>query len=44
VHRALGFADSCLILERGAQAWSGSADQASGEVAARYLGSDAVVA
>ncbi|MCU4183478.1 ABC transporter ATP-binding protein [Acidiferrimicrobium sp. IK] len=40
VHRALGFADSCLILERGTQAWSGPANAAAGEVAARYLGSD----
>lgn len=40
VHRALGFADTCLILQRGSQAWTGAADQAADEVLARYLGDD----
>jgi ABC-type branched-subunit amino acid transport system ATPase component len=38
VHRALAFADDCLVLQRGTLAWSGSADAAHGEVLSRYLG------
>jgi ABC-type branched-subunit amino acid transport system ATPase component len=38
VHRALGFADDCLVLQRGAIAWQGSAKDAHGEVVRHYLG------
>jgi branched-chain amino acid transport system ATP-binding protein len=38
VHRALAFADDCLVLQRGALAWHGPARQAGGEVLSRYLG------
>lgn len=38
VHRALGFADECLVLQRGGVAWMGSATAAGEEVLARYLG------
>jgi ABC-type branched-subunit amino acid transport system ATPase component len=40
VHRALGFADDCLILQRGTVAWAGPADQAETEALAHYLGQD----
>jgi len=36
--RALGFADQCLILQRGRLSWSGPAKQAGAEVLHRYLG------
>ena len=38
VHRALAFADDCLVLQRGAVAWSGPADDARSEVLRHYLG------
>jgi ABC-type branched-subunit amino acid transport system ATPase component len=38
VHRALGFADSCLVLQRGAVAWSGPAGAARGDLLSHYLG------
>jgi ABC-type branched-subunit amino acid transport system ATPase component len=38
VHRALAFADDCVVLQRGTLAWSGPADAARGEVLSRYLG------
>ncbi|MBH0775270.1 ABC transporter ATP-binding protein [Nocardia bovistercoris] len=37
--RAIAFADRCLILQRGAAAWSGPADQAGAELLHHYLGS-----
>ena len=40
VHRALTFADRCVILQRGRLTWSGSAAEAKAEVVARYLGAD----
>ena len=43
VHRALGFADDCLVLQRGTIAWQGSAQDAHGEVVRHYLG-DAMTA
>jgi branched-chain amino acid transport system ATP-binding protein len=41
VHRALAFADRCVILQRGRLTWSGSAGDAKDEVLARYLGAEA---
>jgi branched-chain amino acid transport system ATP-binding protein len=38
VHRALAFADECLVLQRGAPAWKGRADAAGPEVLRHYLG------
>jgi branched-chain amino acid transport system ATP-binding protein len=38
VHRALGMADRCVILNRGCVAWSGPASEAHQEVIDRYLG------
>lgn len=38
VHRALALADSCVVLQRGASAWSGPASAAKDEVLHRYLG------
>jgi branched-chain amino acid transport system ATP-binding protein len=38
VHRALAFADECLVLERGAVAWTGPASAARDEVLRHYLG------
>jgi branched-chain amino acid transport system ATP-binding protein len=38
VHRALAFADLCLVLQRGETAWSGAAADAGDEVMSRYLG------
>ena len=38
VHRALAFADQCLVLQRGTVAWSGPADDARSEVLRHYLG------
>jgi branched-chain amino acid transport system ATP-binding protein len=43
VHRALGFADDCLVLQRGEVAWKGSAQEAGGEVLRHYIG-DAMTA
>jgi branched-chain amino acid transport system ATP-binding protein len=43
VHRALAFADHCLVLQRGTLAWSGPASAAQSEVLSRYLG-DAMTA
>jgi branched-chain amino acid transport system ATP-binding protein len=43
VHRALGFADECLVLQRGEVAWQGPASAARGEVLRHYLG-DAMTA
>jgi ABC-type branched-subunit amino acid transport system ATPase component len=38
VHRALGFADDCLVLQRGELAWRGPAASAGSEVLSHYLG------
>jgi ABC-type branched-subunit amino acid transport system ATPase component len=38
VHRALAFADECVVLQRGELAWSGQASAAHGEVLRHYLG------
>jgi ABC-type branched-subunit amino acid transport system ATPase component len=38
VHRALAFADDCLVLHRGEVAWSGRTAAAGGEVLRHYLG------
>jgi branched-chain amino acid transport system ATP-binding protein len=38
VHRALAFADECLVLLRGSVAWQGSAQAAGTEVLRHYLG------
>jgi branched-chain amino acid transport system ATP-binding protein len=38
VHRALGFADNCVLLQRGSVAWAGSSAEAKTEVLDRYLG------
>jgi len=38
VHRALAFADECLVLERGEVAWTGPAGAAGDEVLRHYLG------
>jgi branched-chain amino acid transport system ATP-binding protein len=38
VHRALAFADDCIILARGAITWRGAADSAGEQVLAQYLG------
>jgi ABC-type branched-subunit amino acid transport system ATPase component len=38
VHRALAFADDCLVLQRGELAWHGPTGQAGSEVLSRYLG------
>jgi branched-chain amino acid transport system ATP-binding protein len=38
VHRALAFADDCLLLQRGVVAWKGSPGAASGELLRHYLG------
>jgi branched-chain amino acid transport system ATP-binding protein len=43
VHRALAFADQCLVLQRGELAWAGPARAAGQEVLSHYLG-DAMVA
>jgi len=37
-HRALDFADRCLVLQRGRAAWSGPASAAGNEVLRHYLG------
>src|SRR5262249_54046721 len=38
VHRALEFADDCLVLQRGELVWSGAARGAADEVLRHYLG------
>jgi branched-chain amino acid transport system ATP-binding protein len=38
VHRALAFADDCLLLQRGELAWHGPARDAGSEVLSHYLG------
>jgi branched-chain amino acid transport system ATP-binding protein len=38
VHRALAFADECLLLQRGTVVWTGPAEAAGGELLANYLG------
>ena len=43
VHRALAFADQCMVLQRGGLAWSGPASAAHTEVLRHYLG-DALTA
>jgi branched-chain amino acid transport system ATP-binding protein len=40
IHRALTFADRCVILQRGRLTWSGPSAEAKAEVVARYLGAD----
>jgi ABC-type branched-subunit amino acid transport system ATPase component len=44
VHRALGFADQCLVLQRGELAWTGPASAAGREVLSHYLGDAMTVA
>ena len=41
VHRALGFADHCVLLSRGQVAWQGAPGSADREILARYLGESA---
>jgi branched-chain amino acid transport system ATP-binding protein len=41
VHRALTFADRCVVISRGQAMWSGPAVNAKDEVMQRYLGSAA---
>ena len=41
VHRALAFADDCLMLQRGTVAWAGPADAAGNELLTNYLGAAA---
>jgi branched-chain amino acid transport system ATP-binding protein len=38
VHRALAFADFCIVMSRGQAVWSGPTDQAKDEVLRRFLG------
>ncbi|HVU72694.1 MAG TPA: ATP-binding cassette domain-containing protein [Mycobacteriales bacterium] len=38
VHRALGFADDCLVLLHGRMAWQGAASEAGGDMLRHYLG------
>jgi ABC-type branched-subunit amino acid transport system ATPase component len=38
IHRALAFADECVVLQRGELAWQGPASAAHGEVLRHYLG------
>ncbi len=38
VHRAVAFADECVVLQRGELAWSGPASAAHGAVLRHYLG------
>jgi branched-chain amino acid transport system ATP-binding protein len=42
VHKALTFADRCVILQRGHQRWSGNTSEAKEEVLAGYLGPESV--
>ncbi len=41
VHRALGFADRCVILRRGSVGWSGPASEAAAAAAEQYIGQQA---
>jgi branched-chain amino acid transport system ATP-binding protein len=41
VHRALAFADQCVLLSRGQVAWQGAPGAADREILARYLGESA---
>jgi branched-chain amino acid transport system ATP-binding protein len=41
IHRALGLATQCVILQRGNVAWAGSSDDAQQEILDRYLGESA---
>jgi branched-chain amino acid transport system ATP-binding protein len=38
VHRALGYADECIVLQQGTLAWQGPASAAGGELLRHYLG------
>lgn len=38
IHRALGFADTCIVMQRGQLSWSGPANEAATEVLRHYLG------
>ena len=40
-HRALAFADDCVVISRGSAAWAGPAAEAKDEVLRRYLGAAA---
>jgi branched-chain amino acid transport system ATP-binding protein len=40
-HRALAFADDCVVISRGCAAWAGPAGEAQDEVLRRYLGAAA---
>lgn len=42
VHRALAFADECLVLHRGTIAWKGPAGEAETELLSNYLGTASV--
>jgi branched-chain amino acid transport system ATP-binding protein len=42
VHRALEFADECLVLQRGAVAWQGAADNVGEDLLRHYLGESLV--
>jgi ABC-type branched-subunit amino acid transport system ATPase component len=42
IHRALAFADECLVLERGQVVWRGPSDLAEGEVLRHYLGEESM--
>ncbi|HZU81175.1 MAG TPA: ATP-binding cassette domain-containing protein [Acidimicrobiales bacterium] len=44
VHRALAFADRCIVLQRGEVVWSGSADVAQDEVLRHYIGEGMITA
>lgn len=44
VHRALRFADTCVLLQRGQIAWQGRAESAREELLKRYLGNGAQAA
>jgi ABC-type branched-subunit amino acid transport system ATPase component len=44
IHRALEFADHCLVLQRGQLVWQGPASSAHGEVLRHYLGDAMTVA
>jgi branched-chain amino acid transport system ATP-binding protein len=43
VHRALAFADHCVLLSRGEVAWQGAPHGAGQEILARYLGDGATI-
>ncbi len=44
VHRALAFADQCLVLQRGAVAWMGAAGDMGDDLLRHYLGESVTVA